>query len=155
MILPVLANYGFDQWSNSDLKQFLKERKVSFNENLENPKLISLANQEAKKLEKEYQKFIKQNHGQHQDSEFLNFNYLFGNKDHEKYSIKEWIFESWPVTNLQNLLSRNGISFNKEDTRQDLIEKSNKNLTKLLKQTRDPSFTLEIGYMNLHGQTMI
>lgn len=140
LILPVLANYGFDQWSNSDLKQFLKERKVSFNENLENPKLISLANQEAKKLEKEYQKFIKQNHGQHQDSEFLNFNYLFGNKDHEKYSIKEWIFESWPVTNLQNLLSRNGISFNKEDTRQDLIEKIKQEFDKIAETNQGSKF---------------
>ena len=55
----VVANYGFDQWTNDDLKQFLKERKVAFNDALENPKLISLANEEAKKLEKVTRKLLK------------------------------------------------------------------------------------------------
>ncbi|RCK66108.1 Meiotic sister chromatid recombination protein 1 [Candida viswanathii] len=139
LVLPVLANYGFDQWSNSDIKQFLKERKVSFNDKLDNPKLISLANEEAKKLEKEYQKFIKKKNV-HDSSEFLNFNYLFGNKDNDKYSVKEWIFESWPVTNLQNLLSSNGISFKKDDTRQDLIEKIKKDFDRIAKEHQGSKF---------------
>lgn len=139
LILPVLANYGFDQWSNNDLKQFLKERKVSFKENLDNPKLISLANQEAKKLEKEYQKFIKQNNV-HGESQFLNFNYLFGNKDNDKHSVKEWIFDSWPLNTLQNFLSKNGISFQKDDTRQDLVEKIKLEFDRIAQENQGSNF---------------
>ncbi|EMG49311.1 MSC1 Meiotic sister chromatid recombination protein 1 [Candida maltosa Xu316] len=143
-IPTVFANFGFDQWTNSDLKQFLKDRKVAFNENWENPKLISLANEEAKKLEKKYQQVSQQlqkqlNPPDNSIGEYLNFDYLFGKKN-DKYSIKEWIFESWPVVNLQKLLTNNGIKFDEQDSRQDLVDKLKSSFDDLARKHHGSNF---------------
>lgn len=140
----VVANYGFDQWTNDDLKQFLKERKVAFNDALENPKLISLANEEAKKLEKGYKKVTEElnnNLNSPDDSlnDYLNFDYLFG-KRKENYSIKEWIFESWPVTSLQTFLTQNNIQYSAKDTKDDLINKVKEQFDSISKKNHGSSF---------------
>lgn len=140
----VIANYGFDQWTNDDLKQFLKERKVAFNEALENPKLISLANEEAKKLEKGYKKVTDElnnnlNPPDNLLNDYLNFDYLFG-KRKENYSIKEWIFESWPVHSLQSFLTQNNIQYHAKDTKDDLINKIKESFDSISAKNHGSSF---------------
>ena len=139
-----IANYGFDQWTNDDLKQFLKERKVAFNEALENPKLISLANEEAKKLEKGYKKVTDElnnnlNPPDNLLNDYLNFDYLFG-KRKENYSIKEWIFESWPVHSLQSFLTQNNIQYHAKDTKDDLINKIKESFDSISAKNHGSSF---------------
>ncbi|KAI5959306.1 uncharacterized protein KGF55_005456 [Candida pseudojiufengensis] len=142
----VSANYGFEEWSNNDLKQFLKDLKIKEDPSWDNSKLIEIANNEAKKLENGYNKLkieidkqLKPKKSNLED--YLNFSYLFGgNKKDTKQSIKDWFFESWDLNSLQKYLKHNGITYDPKANKSDLLKEIKSSYDKIAKKNHGSSY---------------
>ncbi|KAI5957218.1 hypothetical protein KGF54_000146 [Candida jiufengensis] len=141
----VQANYGFEEWSNNDLKQFLKDCKIKENPSWDNSKLIEIANNEAKKLENGYNKLkieidkqLKPKKTNLED--YLSFSYLFGGKKDNKTSIKDWFFESWDLNSLQKYLKYNGIKYDLNANKSDLLKEIKSSFDKIAKKNKGSSY---------------
>ncbi|CAK9437514.1 uncharacterized protein LODBEIA_P18920 [Lodderomyces beijingensis] len=137
-------NYGFDQWSNNDLKQFLNDCKVKQDSSWDNSKLIEVTNNEAKKLENGYKKLKTELDKQLQPKrtnleDYLSFSYLFGT-DKKPTSIKDWFFESWDLDSLKKFLKHNGIKFSDKDKKSDLLKTVKNSFDKLAKKNKGSSY---------------
>ncbi|CUM66782.1 uncharacterized protein PRCAT00004463001 [Priceomyces carsonii] len=120
-INSVAANY-LTSWTPSDLKDFLKDRKVAIEDSLSQSELVKLA-------EKEYQKLVNYDKGTvgladsdqqnvlklatNPDTNLVDYfpyrswDYLF--HDQSNYQrVKDWVFDSWSKDSLKEFLKSQG-----------------------------------------------
>lgn len=140
----VHANYGFEEWSNNDLKQFLEDNKVKQDPKWDNAKLIEVANIEAKKLENGYNKLKSELDKQlkpkkHNLEDYLSFSYLFGSSS-EKKPILEWFFESWDFDSLTKFLKHHGIKVDEKANKSDLLKTLKNKYSSISKKNKGSNF---------------
>ncbi|CAI5756171.1 unnamed protein product [Candida verbasci] len=140
----------FNQWSNNDLTEFLRDRKIEINKKWDNSKLISLAENELKNLQSNFKstkdqidKLIEPKNSNLED--YLNFNYLFNNhKDkknqQKKQYYKDYIFNSWNLNNVQNFAKKNGIKIDKNDQKFQIIDKIKDSFDQLVKKNSGSNY---------------
>ncbi|KAI3406884.2 hypothetical protein KGF56_000176 [Candida oxycetoniae] len=138
-------NFGFDQWSNNDLKQFLSDCKIKQDSSWDNSKLIEVATNEAKKIENGYKKLKNEIDQQLKPKkknleDYLSFSYLFGSIDKKPKSVSDWCFESWSSDSLKNYLKHNGIKFNDKDNKSDLLKIIKSSFDKVAKKNNGSTY---------------
>lgn len=134
----VAATDGLSTWKEKDVKHFLKDRQIEFSENESFQELSKKAEAEFEKLKNIHRDIVKDDSQQHilatnpKDEltnifpAHINWNYLFeSNAEHAKL-VKNWIFESWSIDGLKDFLTNNKVKFDKNYSKQDLIDLAQK-----------------------------
>lgn len=134
----VAATDGLSTWKEKDVKHFLKDRQIEFSEKESFEELSKKAEVEFENLKNIHRETVKDNSQQHilatnpKDAltnifpAHINWNYLFeSNAEHAKL-VKNWIFESWSIEGLKDFLTNNKIKFDKNYSKQDLIDLAQK-----------------------------
>lgn len=131
----------FSTFKESDIKNFLRDQNVHFDEGTDYKQLTKLAEEQFEKLrDSDIEYNI--NGGVQDEQQVLNlatnarsnlkdifpsnWDYFKPKESQDKTQypeVKDWVFASWSVSNLQRFLKNNKIKFNKgKDTKYDLIE---------------------------------
>ncbi|WLF78728.1 hypothetical protein PVL30_002470 [Lodderomyces elongisporus] len=144
-LVQAANNYGFDQWSNNDLKQFLNDYKIKQDPSWDNSKLIEVATNEAKKLENGYKKLKTELDKQLQPKknnleDYLSFSFLFGSNEKKRSPIQDWFFESWNLDSLRKYLKHNGIKYSDTDNKSDLLKSVKSSFDKIAKKNKGSNY---------------
>lgn len=134
----VAATDGLSTWKEKDVKHFLKDRQIDFSEKESFQELSRKAEEEFEKLKNIHRDTVRDDSQQHilatnpKDEltnifpAHINWNYLFESNAEHARLVKNWIFESWSTEGLKDFLTNNKIKFDKNYSKQDLIDLAQK-----------------------------
>lgn len=138
-ILPIVAA-NFDDWSKTDLKQFLEDRNVTIHKGDD---LVQLAEDELNKLRQLHRVEVDVNDENQQhvldlatdphvdlnDLPYQNWQFLVHDKGDG--SVADWLFDTWSIPELKRFLKDNGVRTH-ASTKKDLIKAIQDNWSKIV-----------------------
>lgn len=136
LALAAIASADISAFNENDVKHFLNDLKVQYDEAAPFEELTKLAQLEFEKLQnvghnvvvdvndKSNQEILKMATKPKADLQdvFPQMESKWGYLFQKERLVKEWVFESWLASALRDFLHKNGVSFGKKLTKQELVD---------------------------------